>query len=176
VPRRFSRADLWRLGSLLRLEPLGSGRVDLAKIKLYDTANDEGLISRLIPNSLDLLQCAGVDPPVLAHLVEGDAPDERILVLNMGPYAHRRLTVNTTDGDEEFTVEAHPTAGVVVVRFGPFSQTFGLSGTQIVKVQAFGGDGNDVIRVVEDDRPFTIPVEFWGGAGNDLLVGGSGDD
>ena len=39
-----------------------------------------------------------------------------------------------------------------------------------------GGDGNDMLQVIESEPGFTLPIQADGGAGDDSLAGGSADD
>src|SRR5690606_12982283 len=80
--------------------------------------------------------------PVLGSV---DANGE--LRLNMGPRAGERLIGDTVDGDEHFTVAPGSAANEVVVTFhspsGPVTQTF----TNVSRIVADGGEGNDTIFI-----------------------------
>lgn len=40
-----------------------------------------------------------------------------------------------------------------------------------------GGKGKDVVKVIDSaDQPMTMPITYFGGAGNDVLVSGFGSD
>ncbi|MCA9139007.1 MAG: right-handed parallel beta-helix repeat-containing protein, partial [Planctomycetales bacterium] len=163
----------------------GSAEKNLARIKLYHSNSAQNFVANLTNDTnrlidlinanrsddiehIELADC-GVSAPTLATLVPGSNPDELTLLLNMGPRAGFRQTVNTFDGDEAFLVENTGTPGVVKVSFGPFSQVYGQPGKIITKVVADGGNGDDVIVAADG---FNIAVDFYGGLGNDFIVGG----
>ncbi|QEG01889.1 Bifunctional hemolysin/adenylate cyclase precursor [Stieleria maiorica] len=168
----------------------GSDEKNLARINLYHSNSAHNFVANLTNDTnrlIDLINAnqsgddlahvaladCGVNPPTLATLVPGSGPDELTLLLNMGPRAGFRQTVNTTDGNETFSVENTGTPGVVRVTFGPFVQVYGQPGKTITKVVADGGQGDDTIVAADD---FNIAVDFYGGAGNDFLVGGMLND
>ena len=170
----------------------GSGELELARARLYDSDNERHFIANLTDGvnwlrqrvglePIELKDC-GQDPPVLGEL---DA--NGVLHLNMGPRAPLRLTVNTCDGPERFSVRpvAAGTNGVVEVAFGPFTQVFGTPELTVTKIVANGGRGNDSILVdgeilakIEPGQTELayVTVEFAGGPGNDTLIGGAGAD
>ncbi|RMG89643.1 MAG: calcium-binding protein, partial [Chloroflexi bacterium] len=104
-------------------------------------------------------------PPVLGAVSTQNG--EQVLTLNMGPFAANRLTGNFVDGDESMTLTPGGTNGVIV-SFGGDTLTF----DNIDRVIAKGGLGNDTL----DASALNIPVEFDGGAGNDILRGGNASD
>jgi Ca2+-binding RTX toxin-like protein len=115
-----------------------------------------------------------VEPPVLAEL----DPDTGALTLNVGDRAALRQTVNTTDGDEVYTIKRLSDDAVMVEAFG-FIQIYGgynpdLDRTITVsKIVGDAGLGNDQILIDDGVR---VTAELSGGAGNDILQGGSGHD
>ena len=81
-------------------------------------------------------------PPVLAVLNNG------VLTLNMGPNAAARGSVNTTDGDESFTVSHVSTQGdgSETVSVAAFGYTKNFAGVR--QIYAEGGAGNDTIQLL----------------------------
>ena len=80
------------------------------------------------------------------------------------------LYVGGTTGDDQITVVQNGTTGNYEVRINGVSKgTFAPTGRIII----FGQAGNDDINV---PNSVTLPVEMFGGAGNDRLSGGGGDD
>ena len=128
----------------------------------------------------DPFAAAGIDQTIFSYTF----PQERTPVLatklndgtlrlNMGPYASRRLFVDTEDDGESFYVSMSGTTVVVEADgLGDLPrQTRTYSG--VTRIEAWGGEGNDTIEI---DSSVTVPVEMEGGEGNDTLQGGSGDD
>lgn len=102
--------------------------------------------------------------PKIAELKDG------VLTLLMGDRAKDRQNVdNTTDGNEAFEI-ADVGDQLEVKAFG-FSQKFAKS--QVRKIVAVAGKGDDRIEVAQT---LAIPVELFGGIGNDYLSGGAADD
>jgi FG-GAP-like repeat/PLAT/LH2 domain len=101
--------------------------------------------------------------PLLATVTGGN------LVLNMGPQAAARLSGDTSDDDENFTVhyvstEPDASETVAVSAFGSRPQFY----RGVRHIQADGGAGSDSLTV---DGPFGIPIAFNGGANpGDQLV------
>ena len=104
------------------------------------------------------------------------------------------LSLGEVDENGIFRMFVGPDAGKrevgegIVDEYATFSKTIDESGNDALEVSAFGitevvtgatgvyasgGDGNDAFIVVGD---LDIPVQFFGGQGDDELVGGSGDD
>lgn len=108
---------------------------------------------------------SATDPdPVLATDIGGG-----VLRLNMGPNAADRGSVNTTDGDESFTVGPDPNhAGNVLVSAFGYSQSF----SGITEILADGGAGNDSIKI---DPSLNVNAVLLGGPGNDTIVAGAGN-
>jgi Ca2+-binding RTX toxin-like protein len=97
------------------------------------------------------------------------------LVLNMGPRAAERLTINTEDGDEEFIlshVDGDPAGPegetIAVSAFG-----FTLEYDGVHSIRGSGGLGDDTIFLSEY---VMAPAELDGGPGKDTLTGGGGND
>ncbi len=104
------------------------------------------------------------------------------LLLHMGPNAAARLRGDTEDGAETFEVirVGADEFDVVFNNDTEKTQTF----TGVTKIIAFGGEQNDVLKLVDVD----VPVEFAGESGNDRVIvsgtvsgaltldGGEGDD
>lgn len=79
------------------------------------------------------------------------------------------LAVGGTAGNDIIQFLPSGTGGVQVIRNGAALGTF----TGIDRLLAFGGPGNDIIRV---DRRITLPAWLFGGEGDNLLQGGGGND
>ncbi|MEJ2723028.1 MAG: hypothetical protein P8175_00020 [Deltaproteobacteria bacterium] len=101
--------------------------------------------------------------------------EDGTLVLNMGPRAAERLTINTEDGDEVFTlghVKGDPADAegetIAVSAFG-----FTLEYDGVSSIRGSGGEGNDTIFLSSD---IMAPAELDGGPGSDTLTGGAGND
>lgn len=90
-----------------------------------------------------------------------------VLKLFVGEDASRRGGDTMEEINEEFLIHAGDGAGTVKVAAFGHTQEF----TNVSKIMANVGDGNDVLRV---HRNLNIPVEARGGAGNDTLVAGGG--
>lgn len=112
--------------------------------------------------------------PVLAEI--DNSLGAGTLRLNMGAFAANRVTGNTIDGDETFQVtRSEDGTKILVTAFG-YTQEFNAS--QVTRIYAEGGIGNDVINVAEN---VVVPVELWGDFkdpnrtefGNDRLFAGA---
>ncbi len=112
--------------------------------------------------------------PVLAQF-DSSLGGSGTLRLNIGRFASDRLTGNTTDGDETFKVtRSEDSTKILVTAFG-HTQEFNASDVQ--RIYAEGGAGNDVIEIAEN---VIIPAELWGdfrdpaqtAFGNDKLFAG----
>ncbi len=79
------------------------------------------------------------------------------------------LAIGGTAGNDVIQFLPSGTGGVQVIRNGAALGTF----TGINRLLAFGGPGNDIIRV---DRRITLPAWLFGGEGDNLLQGGGGND
>ncbi|MCL5281932.1 MAG: hypothetical protein M1376_18715 [Planctomycetes bacterium] len=89
------------------------------------------------------------------------------LLLNIGPSSGARLNGDTRDLPETIYASGGP-GNISVWGFGvdqASAQTY--SGNKII---VYGGEGDDVI----DLRGVTVPVEIYGGGGNDTIYAGSG--
>ncbi|XZE56469.1 PKD domain-containing protein [Planctomycetaceae bacterium SH139] len=91
------------------------------------------------------------------------------LELNIGPDAHRRLFFFTEDVAEDYRLYPGPQPGSVIVEAFGRSQLY----NGVSRITGDAGLGNDKIVVSTD---ISIPIELYGGPGNDTLIGGSGDD
>jgi len=115
----------------------------------------------------------------------------RILELYTGPDAGRRGITNKDDGDELFTLSNSQELSFPLDLLGNYQvnvSAFGITETYVAdKVKAYGGKGNDVIKLSEpqtDDngnvirleQSVDLPGELNGGGGNDQLYGGNGND
>lgn len=101
--------------------------------------------------------------PFLATLQDG------VLRLNIGERAEFREFGDLTVEDEVVTVtrpEDGPGNSVIVSAFG-YSQEY----SGVFQIIGDGGSGNDQITIAED---VTIPVELYGGMGDDKLFAGAG--
>jgi Ca2+-binding RTX toxin-like protein len=107
-------------------------------------------------------------PPVL-----GTVLDDGVLRINVGPFADK--TGLPIEADEVVEGTSYEN-GRVGLKMRGYNQFF----TGVTRIVADAGDGDDQISIVGP-----IPVEFQGGAGNDMLVGslaadilngGDGDD
>ncbi|MEM2126255.1 MAG: calcium-binding protein, partial [Candidatus Methanosuratincola sp.] len=92
------------------------------------------------------------------------------LVLNIGPNAGSRLNGNTNDIAE--TIYASDAGGGKVAVWGMGVEEGAAQIYKANKIIAYGGEGNDVI----DLSGVSVPVEVYGGSGNDTLKGGKGND
>jgi hypothetical protein len=104
-----------------------------------------------------------------------EVQEDGTLVLNMGPRAAERLTINTEDGDEEFLlyhVDGDPAGAegetIAVLAFG-----FTLEYDGVSSIRGSGGLGDDTIILSSD---IMSPAELDGGPGSDTLTGGAGND
>jgi len=104
-----------------------------------------------------------------------DVQADGTLVLNMGPRAAERLTINTEDGDEVFilTHVDDPAAeeGEETIAVSAFGFTLEYEGVR--SIRGSGGLGDDTIILSSD---VMAPAELDGGPGNDILTGGGGND
>jgi Ca2+-binding RTX toxin-like protein len=97
------------------------------------------------------------------------------LVLNMGPRAAERLTVNIEDGDEVFSLShangnpADPEGEIIAV--SAFGFTLEYEGVRSIRGSA--GQGDDTVILSND---IVAPAELDGGPGSDILTGGGGND
>jgi Ca2+-binding RTX toxin-like protein len=107
-------------------------------------------------------------PPVEPSLASLDT-SSGVLTLHTGPLAGQVLPGETEDGDEEFLVDFDSAANEYVVIAYDFEERF--DGKLVDDIWFDAGIGNDVITFTES---VAIPVEGYGGEGNDLLTGGSG--
>jgi Ca2+-binding RTX toxin-like protein len=85
------------------------------------------------------------------------------------------LIVGGTDGDNDIRlkdVRTEPNSVEVRTRVGRSTWTREVF-SDISRVEVYGGDGNDDVSA---DRTLTIPVHLYGGAGDDELRGGAGND
>ncbi|WP_143549339.1 calcium-binding protein [Rhodopirellula bahusiensis] len=85
------------------------------------------------------------------------------------------LMVGGTEGDNDIRlkdVRLEPNSVEVRTRTGRSSWTRDIF-SDISRVEVYGGDGNDDVSA---DRTLTIPVRLYGGAGDDELRGGAGND
>ncbi len=92
-----------------------------------------------------------------------------LLYLNMGPFAGNRFTGDLFDGDEIFTVFMNGSDLRIKANLNGAAEYVDQRITayrNVVKVIAFGGEGNDGIIATG----LSIPVEFHGGPGNDVLT------
>ncbi|MCA9092287.1 MAG: peptidoglycan-binding protein, partial [Planctomycetaceae bacterium] len=90
-----------------------------------------------------------VEPPPLAHMDNGT------------------LILNTTEGDDSFSIRAGANSRQVFVTSQGTTQTY----DNVDRIYASAGGGNDEIIV---DQAVILPVELHGGSDNDHLVGGGG--
>ncbi len=106
----------------------------------------------------DVTQVNGADGPgdeFDLSQVDGQAIFNR---LNLG------LFTLTNEGIEQFEINGQG---------GDDSLTVGdLTGSEVQKVVFSGGNGNDIL----DARESSTTIEAFGGDGNDILIGGAGDD
>jgi hypothetical protein len=112
-----------------------------------------------------------VDPaPVLATEIIQNG--RRVLRINAGPYAAARAFGNTTDGDENFTVSG--TVGAIQVQYNDGTQIHSSTyAGSYAKIIVLGGDGSDTLNFAGAG---SIPVELFGGDGDDMLLGGNAGD
>ena len=133
---------------------------------------DEYTLVRITLLNFDI-PCCPV-PPNLAVLDK----DTGILTLNVGDRGDQR-NAGRGEIDEDYVITAVGPGKVKVEAFGK-KQYFGSDEDGwVTTIVGDAGDGNDSI-VVEgnpvDQNGEYIPVEFYGGSGNDKLVGGAGND
>lgn len=100
--------------------------------------------------------------PILASEVGGG-----VLRLNMGDFAEDRVHGDIIDGDEEFVVTSDGSNNVAVTAFGR-TQTF----SGVTEIQAFAGEGDDLVDFSGVQAGGGIVVLAEGGAGNDRIFGG----
>jgi Ca2+-binding RTX toxin-like protein len=81
------------------------------------------------------------------------------------------LTVTGTVNGESIKITRDGQGNYVLTSNNGPTRTFGAAGLTGIRVDA--GDGNDVIQV---DSGVTLPSELHGGAGEDNLTGGGGND
>src|SRR6266568_2920574 len=82
------------------------------------------------------------------------------------------LAIKGTKRADDIQIEvAHSS---VMVTMNGSSKSFNLS--DIRKIRALGGKGNDNIHFNSAGGTLSVPMTLMGGVGNDTLVGGSGDD
>jgi len=151
------------------------------KVAGVKVANWDVLDSFGINGTIFSFQIACAHPPVLATDM-----GTGVLRLNIGEFAEDRIYFNTIDNNEQYFVFTDETLNdeVTSIRVDAIlrnsgggaldrqSQTFeDLAGWELVT--GFAGEGADRIEVAAG---FAVPVRFFGGAGNDTIVGGSGDD
>ncbi len=89
------------------------------------------------------------------------------LVLNAGPRAGNVLPGETSDGDEEFTIDYDPATNEIVVTGYDSEERVSATGIQAIWFDA--GLGNDIVTVT---ATVNIPVWGSGGPGDDRLTGG----
>lgn len=127
---------------------------------------------------------APVEPPFVD--VPLDAPAVQALGFFIGgnlaapvpTYLVNRVTALKPDGTLELSgtefddlIKVSEKDGIVTVSIN--GELYQYPTSQVTKVLIHGLGGNDVIQA---DEKFSLPVEFDGGAGNDLLIGGKKDD
>jgi hypothetical protein len=78
------------------------------------------------------------------------------------------LSIGGTSGNDQIRVKDSGNGNVQIYLNGT---SLGKFAPQLIKI--YGGDGDDRIKV---DSTTRIPVELYGGAGNDWLTGGKADD
>ncbi|MGB2819354.1 MAG: hypothetical protein WBF17_00130, partial [Phycisphaerae bacterium] len=100
--------------------------------------------------------------PILAS-VDGSG----LLTVHIGPNAAARVHGDLSDGDDVIYLDrGNSPEEVVVSGFGVQQRYQGVTG-----IYVDAGAGNDIITV---DEHVTLPVEMWGGDGNDVLTSGDG--
>jgi Ca2+-binding RTX toxin-like protein len=107
--------------------------------------------------------------PILAN----DGPDKftgGTLELNIGLRADKRLFINTTDDNEIFRLKGLGNTSNETVTVSALGYTQNYAGVN--KIIANAGEFDDVIEV----EKIAVPVEFYGGNGDDQLSGGEGND
>ena len=129
------------------------------------------------------------DKPALATPVQEEGGD-KVLRLNMGMFAGDRLRKNTTDGNEEFSVDDSGSKIVVTAKIDGETYTQQFDKTGIDRIEAFLGAGNDKLTLntslpadidagLGDDRVEQLgsgSITVLGGSGADTIIGGSGAD
>ncbi|MCK9249725.1 MAG: hypothetical protein M0P31_12230 [Solirubrobacteraceae bacterium] len=100
--------------------------------------------------------------------ITGDAAVNHVLLSHPGPSNGDTTKILVSDGDGA-------TPGVGCVAGDGF--TGDVECPRPTKIVAHLGDGDDSIGVYEDaDHDFTVPIEAYGGNGDDVLDGASGPD
>ncbi|HUV15397.1 MAG TPA: calcium-binding protein, partial [Pelolinea sp.] len=97
------------------------------------------------------------------------------LYLNMGPLAGNRLKGDTRDVDEHFVLYldgSNLRIKANINNAGWYLDPRVTAYQGIVNVIAYGGAGKDII----DASGISIPVEFYGGKGNDILYASNNSD
>lgn len=110
----------------------------------------------------------------------GDAPAPRAWPLIR--YDVQHVTINTddvlrivgTEGDDDIYVDWGQYAGQYPDPIGADGFSFTLSDKNIRSVLINGMGGND--RIWIKDNWSLLPLEIWGGAGNDTIIGGPRND
>ncbi|MEM8678612.1 MAG: calcium-binding protein, partial [Planctomycetota bacterium] len=90
-----------------------------------------------------------------------------VLTLNTGPRAANRNFFFTEDVGEDYRILPGPTSGSVLVEAFGRSQLY----ENVSQIIGDTGLGNDRVEISD---ALTIPVSIMGGAGDDVLIGGSG--
>jgi len=121
----------------------------------------------------NIVTCPPVEPnlfDVVAsfdHDGSGSTAGVNTLVVNAGPRAGNVLPGETTDGDEEFTIDYDAATNEIVVTGYDYEERVSAAGVQAIWFDA--GLGNDIVTVT---ATVNIPVWGFGGPGNDKLTGG----
>jgi hypothetical protein len=101
------------------------------------------------------------------------------LILNIGPNAAGRIQGDTSDIGETIHVKTIDD-GVVAVWSSQFNVEEGIAVTNpftgVEKIIAIGGAGVDVIDLSGVQAGHNVTAEIRGGVGNDILIGGGGND
>jgi Ca2+-binding RTX toxin-like protein len=138
------------------------------------------------------LDCPG-HPPVLAQVVtypaRGDLPEEKVLLLNCGPFAHNRIYGDTDDSDNPVAyVLSTPFEGILsVAAFGYTQDFYAYDLAGVTRIVGYGTNFADTFDCGGMTRGAMalLPVHLdgkgdndriIGGAGADMLLGGLGDD
>jgi len=146
----------------------------------------------------DLSREGSDGPPILAEKITWTADDgteiDNVLLINMGQNASNRLSnedphFNGSIGDVEDKSESFTiwnSGSTVTVRFDTFSSSYTKSFSNVSRVVAYGGEGDDVFDASGLNG---IALYFDGGPGDDVislgtasttvmseLIGGEGDD
>jgi VCBS repeat-containing protein len=120
---------------------------------------------------------SGSSQPVLAQVVGSGAG--RVLRINAGPFAYARVNGGTSDatGARGWSVSSmiNPITmtTTIIVRDGLGNHT-SVDATGIAGIVFRGSDADDSIDFSGLTLP--IPVDAWGGYGNDTIIGGGGND